>query len=399
MTELATDVVLDLTLDELDHDPYPSYQWMRENQPIAWLPGSEQVLVTTWALCDEAGNNDDVFRPDAVFSSKMFGAPNVLALNGPEHTEMRNRVNPPFRPRAVKGYRDSLLRQTARTYIEAIRPLGRIDAVHALLEPISQRAVGDLIGFEGVDDATLQRWLDVYATWITDFGRTPGGSAAVDAVKDELRANLEEQIAREHDNPSGRHSAIAHMLYDGMPDGEARDIEQLIGNLGVLIVGGFQEPAHATASTLLGLLGRPEQAAAFAAAPGELSAAAVEEGLRWLSPFGTTEKRTSRDVMLGGLLFPKDTPVALVIGSANRDATRWQNADVYDLEREPQGHASFGYGLHFCIGHFTARNLAQVVLEEIFTLLPNVRLDPDAEPLVRGWVARGPKTLPIVWDA
>jgi len=396
----ATDIVLDVSEEALEHDPYPTYRWMRENQPIAYLPHSDQVLVTTWDLCDEAGNNDAVFSPDSVFSARMFGAPNVLAMNGPEHTALRNRVNPPFRPRTVMGYRDDLLRATARRYISAVAPLGRIDAVGGLLEPISPRPVGDLTGVEGVDDATLDRWLRVYAGWIADLGRDESTRADVEGVKDELRELLEENIARgEWTSVGGGRSAIWHMLYDGRPDGTPRSVEELIGNLGVLIVGGFQEPAHASASTLYGLLGRPEQAAAFAGDPTGFSAQAVEEGLRWLSPFGTTEKRTTEDVDLGGLHFPKDTPVALVIGSANRDATRWTDPDVYDLFRETQAHASFGYGMHFCIGHFTARNLAQVVLEEEFSLLPNVRFDPEQDAEVRGWVARGPKTLPIVWDA
>jgi cytochrome P450 len=397
--KLATDFVLDVTLEELERDPYPTYQWMRENQPIAWLPGTEQVLVATWNLCDEAGNNDSVFQPDAEFSTKIFGSPNVLALNGDEHTAMRNRVNPPFRPRAVRGYRDTLLRATARRYLEAVKHLGRIDAVDGLLEPISRRAVGDLIGFDDVPDETLGRWLDAYAVWVTDFGRDPLAHDRVERVKVELRELLEAKIAQPPPAAGLPPSAIWHMLHDGMEPGTARSVDDLIGNLGVMIIGGFQEPAHAAATTLYGLLGRPEQAAAFAERPAELSAAAVEEGLRWMAPFGTTEKRTSRAVDLGGVHFPQGTPVALVIGSANRDASRWTDADVYDLFREEQNHASFGYGLHFCIGHFTARNLAQVLLEEIFETLPGVRLDPESPAEVRGWVARGPKTLPIVWDA
>jgi cytochrome P450 len=99
------------------------YRWLRQNRPVAYLPAADQVLVTTWELCEQAGNNDTVFSPDGEFSSKLFGSPNVLALNGPEHTAMRNRVNPPFRPRAVRGYRESLLRTTARSYIDGL-PIG-----------------------------------------------------------------------------------------------------------------------------------------------------------------------------------------------------------------------------------------------------------------------------------
>ena len=198
-------------------------------------------------------------------------------------------------------------------------------------------------------------------------------------------------------HPDG--STVSHLLHDGMPDGITRGIDEIIGDIGVMIVGGFQEPAHGAANSLHGLFTRPEQAARLRANPSAWSAAAVEEGLRWLAPFGMTEKLTTADVTLGGILFPAGTEVAMVLGSANRDATRYADPDVFDLDRPRQSHASFGYGLHFCLGHFVARQLEQVMLEEMFARLPNLRPDPDQEATVHGWAVRAAKRLPVVWDA
>jgi aromatic O-demethylase, cytochrome P450 subunit len=147
------------------------------------------------------------------------------------------------------------------------------------------------------------------------------------------------------------------------------------------------------------LLGRPDQAARLAADPAAWSAKAIDEGLRWLAPFGMTEKVMREDAVLGGLRFPAGTEVALVIGSANRDPLRFADPDTYDLDRSEGAHVSFGYGTHFCVGHSVARTLGQVVLEEMFTRLPGLRLDPDQAPQVHGWAVRGAKTLPLVWDA
>jgi cytochrome P450 len=88
-----------------------------------------------------------------------------------------------------------------------------------------------------------------------------------------------------------------------------------------------------------------------------------------------------------------------VIGSANRDPSRFADPDTYDLDRNDQGHQAFGYGIHFCIGHHLARVLATVMIEEMFARLPNLRLDPDREPDVHGWANRAAYTLPLVWDA
>jgi cytochrome P450 len=51
------------------------------------------------------------------------------------------------------------------------------------------------------------------------------------------------------------------------------------------------------------------------------------------------------------------------------------------------------------VGHFVARQIAQIAVEELFRRLPGLRLDPDRAPVVHGWMVRAAKTLPVVWDA
>ena len=177
-----------------------------------------------------------------------------------------------------------------------------------------------------------------------------------------------------------------------------RSIADIAPTVGVLIVGGFQEPAHLISNTLLGLLGRPAAARRVASDPAAWARPALEEGLRWLPPFGFTEKLTTEDVTLGGVLIPAHTEIALVIGSANRDPARFADPDVFDIDRCDQGNVSFGFGSHFCIGHNLARAIGEVVIEESFRLLPNVRLDPNPAPVVHGWLTRAAKSLPVVWD-
>jgi cytochrome P450 len=415
-SRLATDVVLDVSLEELEADPYPTYAWLREHAPVAYVPRSGRVFVTTWDLCDEAGLNDTVFEPAKGIFNTVYGEPNVISLNGEPHRVIRGAINAPFRPRTVNAYRDSGLRATAARYIDAAAercgsavPAGtqvRADATREILEPISQRAIGDVLGFTDVDDATLSRWFHDYADYLVDFGRSEQVAERGRAAKAEVVAYLERRTAELADVPQPDGSAMWHMLHDGMPAGQVRPVHELIGSFGVLIVGGFQEPAHGVANTLLGLLGRTrpgepddEQPARVRSDPAAWSTAAIDEGLRWLSPFGMTEKVLRTDATLGGLDLPEGTEVGLMIGSANRDPSRFADPDVFDLDRPRLAHAAFGYGTHFCIGHSVARALGQVVLEELFSRLPGLRLDPDRAPVVHGWAARGATSLPVVWDA
>jgi cytochrome P450 len=393
----ATDVIFEIGLDALEDDPYPIYEWMRRELPIAFVPEVGRVLVTTWELCNEAGTNDEVFGPTQHPFSEVYGLPNVMSLTGAAHKTLRNSLNAPFRPRAVNEYHERMLRATAIRFVDAIRGAGGADVSTELLEPISVRAIGDIMGFTDVDDETLGRWFRGYAAYLVDFGRDEEVAARGRAVKEEVRGYLEQRLPVLTARPEG--DALSHMLHDGMPGGRVRSIDELIGTVGLMIVGGIQEPAHAAANAMLGLLGRPAQAARVVAEPSAWSPQVIEEGLRWLPPFGMTEKQTATDTTLGGLLFPAGTEVSMVIGSANRDPEHFPDPDAFDIDRDTRGHMAFGYGMHFCIGHYVARALAQVMVEESFARLPNLRLDPDRAPVVHGWANRAASRLPLVWDA
>jgi aromatic O-demethylase, cytochrome P450 subunit len=395
---LATDTVVDARLVDIEADPYPLYARMRREQPIAWVPETERLWLTTWDLCAQAGAADDIFGPTRDVHELVYGLPNVMAMSGEEHRRARAPLDARFRPRAVNEYVETLVRPTAVRYIEAVRARGRADLTGEVLEKISSRAVGDILGLTDVSDETLLRWFHGLAAYLDDLGRgDPAIGAHAAVIKTELREYLAGRIDELRMRPDG--STVDHMVHHGLPDGQVRSVDEIAGTVGTMIVGGFQEPAHAAANSLLGLLGRPEQAAAVAADPRRSSAATVHEGLRWIPPFNMTEKLTAADAVIGGKLIPAGTEIALVIGSANRDENRFEHAEAFDLNRERVNNLAFGFGAHFCVGHYVARQVAQVSVEELFMRLPGLRLDPDREPVVHGWMVRGAKTLPVVWDA
>ncbi|MFY9919084.1 MAG: hypothetical protein WAL26_11865, partial [Mycobacterium sp.] len=264
----AFDIVADLPLKALEDDPYQFYGWMRAEAPIVYVPETGRVLVTTWDLCKEAGANDTVFGPTKEAHETVYGCPNVMSMTGDGHRALRNAARVPVQPKAVKEIYENGIRKTVVRYIDSIRRRGAADATLEIFEPISQRVIGDVLGFTDVDDATLSRW-----------------------------------YPPPHEHP-GR-SGLDHLLRHGMPPGELRSIADIAPTVGVLIVGGFQEPAHLISNTLLGLFGRPDQAQRVASDPATWARPAVEEGLRWLPPFGFTEKLTTEAVTLGGRSHPR----------------------------------------------------------------------------------------------
>jgi aromatic O-demethylase, cytochrome P450 subunit len=391
------DIVADIPLRALEDDPYRFYPAMRAETPIVYVPETGRVLITTWDLCREAGANDAVFGPTKEAHETVYGRPNVMSMTGDEHRNLRNASRVPVQPKAVKGYYENGIRRTVERYLDAVRPRGAADATLEIFEPISQRVVGDVLGFTDVDDTTLGRWFHAYADYLVDYGRDRQVADHVEDVKADVWAYLEARISRLVEQPDG--SGLDHLLHHGMPPGEHRSIADIAPTVGVLIVGGFQEPAHLISNTLLGLFGRPDQLGWVATDPARWARAAVEEGLRWLPPFGFTEKLTTEEVEVAGVRIPAHTEIALVIGSANRDPERFAEPDVFDIDRADQGNLSFGFGSHFCIGHIVTRAIGEVVVEEMFTKLPNLRPDPNRAPVVHGWLTRAAKSLPVLWDA
>ena len=84
------------------------------------------------------------------------------------------------------------------------------------------------------------------------------------------------------------------------------------------------------------------------------------------------------------------------VHSANRDPSRWDDPDRFDLTRPPKGHLGFGQGNHVCLGIHFARMELRVALEAIIEMLPNLRLDPEATDVhVGGLVVAGGGEPPV----
>jgi cytochrome P450 len=90
--------------------------------------------------------------------------------------------------------------------------------------------------------------------------------------------------------------------------------------------------------------------------------------------------------------------VNLVVGIANRDPQRWDNPDVFDIYREPQGHLAFGSGAHVCLVIHFARMELRVAMEQVLTRLEDLQFEPGIEPVhIGGLGQRSPAHLPVTF--
>src|SRR2546430_925323 len=97
----------------------------------------------------------------------------------------------------------------------------------------------------------------------------------------------------------------------------------------------------------------------------DLLPSAIEEVLRYRSPFQWMFRLATRDVDLHGQTIRAGELVIAVMGSANRDPGQFESANRFDITRDPNPHIAFGGGQHFCLGAPLARLEAKIALTDI----------------------------------
>ena len=144
----------------------------------------------------------------------------------------------------------------------------------------------------------------------------------------------------------------AHVGEDGAEPLSVAELQNLMHQL---VTGGFETTTSALNHGMWLLARRPDVQARVR---GDLSLvpAFIEEVLRYESPVQGLTRRATQDVEVDGVVIPEGSMVMIRYAAANRDASIFDHADEFDLDREksPQ-HLAFGVGPHFCVGAALAR--------------------------------------------
>jgi cytochrome P450 len=379
---------------ELDIDPYPTYARLRREAPVAYLPELDLWLLTRWDDCESVASDRQRWPSPAINRlNRSFGTPNLLTTSGDEHQLLRDAVDPPLRPRSVNGYIEDLVRPIAQSVIRELSGAGQAELISQYLEPVSVLGLGALLGLGDLDANTLRRWFHDLVVGAGNLTDDPANYEICDEASAEIEAYVDPILDVLERHPDD--SVLSHLLHDGMPDGQVRPRSAVYPTYKIIIAGGMQEPGHGAGTTMLGLLTNPEQLQRLVADP-RLVGRAVSEGLRWIAPIGQAVRSPVADTEVRGVVIPRGATVHASLASANRDEAQFSSADEFDIDRT-SSHMAFGHGEHFCSGHFFARQLERIAIAEIISAFPSMEVDPERATVVRGWLFRAPRELPVRW--
>jgi cytochrome P450 len=293
----------------------------------------------------------------------------LLAIDPPEHTQMRGLVNRAFLSRRIELLRPRIL-QLAGELIDGFADEGPVDLLPRYAAPLPAIVIAEMIGLPAEMAPQLLAWSNSMVKMYM-FGVDDAVEAEADRAAEEFVAYLRGVLAERRVEP--RPDLLSHML-DAEIDGERLTDAEVIATTILLLNAGHEATVHTTGNAVTTILRSGLDPAALFATD-EQTEATVEECLRFDAPLHLFTRYALDDVELdGGLALRRGEQIGIMLGAANRDPRRFDRPDEFDPFRPHGGNVSFGAGIHFCIGAPLARLELTTSLRLLFERLPGLRL-------------------------
>ena len=383
-----------ITIEDLERDPYPIYERLRDEEPVSWVPAVGLWLVTRFDDVRGVDLDPETFTAATEPSTlnRTMGV-NMLGMEGPEQERIRRIVETPFRPRDVEQRTQGMIPALAHELIDGFSSRGECDLFRAYCDPLSVRSLRFMLGLDDVAWEDILRWNEGMMPGLANFEGDAAKQAPADEASAALGDAIEAVLDRLEREPDG--SVLSWMLHHDA-DGDRMTRQEIVANTKLMLSGGLQEPRDVIALAMWAVLSHP-QAHRDVLADRSFVRPAVEETMRWAGPVGTSTRQTTRGVRLAGVELEEGALLGAVLSSANRDPRRFTEPDRFDVHRKEGQHLAFAAGTHFCLGAWFGRHLARVSMEILFDRLPGLRLDPQRPVTCRGWEFRAPDSLWVWW--
>ncbi|NNK81284.1 MAG: cytochrome P450 [Flavobacteriales bacterium] len=334
-------------------DPYPTYKKLRKTSPIFQLGSGAWVLLKHEDVLNALSDNrlSNVPSPYALLKKENRDryvsadvAHNILPfMDSPEHDIPRRNV--------VQAYRNTMkesrldLESIAADLIESSISVGNIKVLEDFARPYAFAVMSDLFDIPFEDWKRLEKFCEAFFYL---FMPIPS-QEMLQEVEEGLKAFRNYWKEKLDERRGGENNDLLSQLANAGTGGQALTDSQVIDNAMLLFADGIENVDRGIANAILCLVDHPKQWRLLKE-DGSLIPQAVEECLRFESPAQFITRIAKEDIELEGQHIKKSMPIFLVLGSANRDPSVFQNPDRFSIKRETNKHLSFGRGKHTCVG-------------------------------------------------
>jgi cytochrome P450 len=372
----------------LDGPPHELFKQMRSGCPIHWTESFEEFPDEPgyWSVTT-AEDIHTVSRDWRTYSSEQgITAASVLpielvramfiGMDPPKHDRLKALFQAGFTPRRIAAHEDAIRAIVVRVLdrLEGSPAREICDLVSDLAQPVVARVIGSFMGIAEEDDEIWARLMNS-TLGAGDLDVNPNGiEGAMEVDIPEIFERCARLIAERREHPT---DDLTSVLVHAEVDGERLEEHEIVMGFFLLMAAGNDSTKATFCSAMRALLEDPEQHRLLREDPA-LVPAAVEEALRMFPAFAHFRRTATCDTELHGQKIRAGEKVVLWYASSNRDETRYEDPDRFDVRRNPE-HQAFGAGgRHFCLGTALARLELKIMLEETLKRYPRMQLAGEA---------------------
>ena len=369
-----------------------------------------------WALVrhadvSEASRHPDIFssEPTAVsvqdfpgYMERYFGS--LINMDDPRHAKIRRIVSRAFSPRMLARAEEDVRRRAARIVDDLIAS-GPGDFVAKVAVRLPVEVICAMLGIPDRDHPrVIARTNVILGNADREYTGFVAGNAGVlttgRAILRIIRAardlhGMAARLGRERiKNPT---DDLTSALVNANVDGERLTTRELGSFFLLLVVAGNETTRTALSHALRLFTEFPDQRRLLMEDFDARIGGAVEEVVRYATPVIYMRRNVTRDHTMNGHTYHAGDKVLLFYNSANRDETVFKDPDTFDITRTPNPHLGFGGpGPHFCLGANLARREITIMLEELFTRVPDIHTTGEPDRLLSAFI-NGYKRLPCAF--
>ena len=381
---------------DINADPYPAYERLREEAPIYYNDRYDFWALSRHDDVQKALVNWQTFsntRSDIldIIKAGVELPPGVILFEDPPlHTMHRGLMSRVFTPRRMAQLED----QVRRFCIRCLDPLvgaDRFDIVAELGSMMPMRVIGMLLGIPEQDQLAVRNKTD--ANLRTEPGKP------MDVKEDEVAngAMFAEYVEWRAEHPSD--DLMTQLLNAEFEDehGDVRTLtrQEVLTYTAVVAGAGNETTGRLIAWLAKVLAEHPDQRRAVVE-DRSLIPNVIDETLRFEPTGHAVARYVMHDVDYHCTTVPAGSAMLLLVAAANRDPRRYDAPDLYDIRRDDIQHLTFGYGLHYCLGANLARLEGRVALDELLNRWPEWDVDYDDMELAPTSTVRGWARMPMI---
>jgi cytochrome P450 len=348
------------------NDTHGGYWFVNGNKELFDMARRADVLSNDADIHHERRGYKGITIPHPAVRNAVGG---FLEMDPPDQRDYRDALNAYLSPAKVARWKP-MLEEMTRACLNEVIETGRIDFVDDLANIVPAVLTMGMLG------APLKDWV-IYCEAVHATVYTSPDSPDYKRVRDlssKMALTMLDTIKEIRANPR---PGLINALIEAEISGRHPSDREVLENTMLIVGGGFDTTTALTAHSLEWLSEHPEQREWLSRERETLLDSATEEFLRYYTPAVGDARTVSQDIEINGTHYQEGDRLWLSWAMSNRDPSVFEDPHCVHLDRKGNRHASFGLGIHRCIGSNFARAAFKSMLTGVLDRMPDFVCDPE----------------------